>query len=1066
MAQPFSYRRNMPQVVQSNRMERLFEALAERLAVPLDDPLAAERIVIPNTGLARWLERSLAERLGIAANLNVQLPASFVWEMLRLCVPEAAESNPHAKNLLLWRVLAALEELPADGSFDALRRYLDGGDPLKLYQLARRIADLLDQYLVYRPDWILAWDRGEEEHWQARLWRRLRDVEPRAHRAQLQQRFLATDLSAFVLPQRISVFGISALEPASHRLLTHLAATTEVRLYLLSPTSEFQGDLVPEATRARLRARWHEEHRQDVSEYYETGHPLLADWGRPGRDYQELLFEHESLQTRELFEAPEGDTLLRRIQRDILDFTEQAESARVRIPDADRSLRIHACPGPLREVEVVHDQLLDLFQRHADLEPRDLVVMTPDIDRYAPYIRAVFGAADAERYIPWDLVDLPPEREAAYGDFLLALLRWPEGRTRLSEVLDLLELPACARRFGFTAAELASLRGLLVESGVRWGADAEQREALGLGSDDTNTWVFGLRRMLLGFMLPERSGPLRGVEPLVAMGQSEAALAGKVWLLLERLRYWSRALRHPLVAAEWQARLLRLLDDFLDSTENDEALAGLRSVLDGLSVDAGEGGHHRPLQRELVLAHLTGALDEERSAHRYAGGRVTFCAMVPMRAVPFRVVALLGLNDSRFPRRPRPVSFDRIAAGPRRLGDRSIRDEDRQLFLDALLSARDYLLLSYSGRDPRDNSELQPALMLSQLEETVTEGYVLDGALRVEHPLQPFSERYRSANAEVFTYAREWFPEAAAEASAPFFEDRLSEIEGIDVRVDIADLEGFYRNPARDFLRRRLGVRLYLDGATLPDEEPFALDTLELYRLRGELVDGLLGDERIDALLAQVRRRGEAPLGAFGELGLRGEGEQALALSERVRAQIRGEPRRVEIDLSIGAWRLQGWLDRFEQPALVSYRAGDPSGRDLLALWIRHLLLNAVETPAHSVHIAKAADWTLAPLPAAQALDHLRDLLELREQGGREPLRVFPKSSFKFARSLRKDADPAKALRQAEAAWIGGNYSTGEGADTSLVVAFRDLDPFAPPFAELAERVFNPALDLFSETRR
>lgn len=1061
----------MLHVFHSNQMERLVDRLCGVVAEPLSAPLAAEQFVVQNTGLARWLNLRLAERFGIAANHMLSLPASFVWGLFRQCLNQVAETSPFDKEVLFWRVFQRLPECWGQAVFAPLNHYLaDDGSDLKRYQLARRIADVFDQYLVYRPQWLLDWEAGGETHWQAQLWRDLNAEIGVPHRAALQQRFLATDLSGKPLPERVLVFGISAMAPMALEVLRHLARFTEVYFFILNPSFAYWGDILPERSLTRLRALWRQRGLPDLSDYYETGNPLLASWGRLGRDFQRLLYQDNVPDEAEDFQEPGDDSLLHLIQGDLLALHDRSRAGmRQPLPADDRSIQIHACHSPLREVEVMHDQLLALFQRHPDLEPRDVVVMTPDIDRYAPYVQAVFGGVPEERTIPWAVSDLSSRSESPLSELVVRLLDLPGSRFTATELLGLLEIPGVRKRFGIAAEDLPLVRRWVQDGGIRWGRDGGSKHALEQIPDDTNTWRFGFRRLFLGYALPEGVDRFADVAPLDGVEGSAAGVLGGLKDLYDRLVALADLFAEPHSAAAWRTHLNHALDELLDAGDDDPALDAIRSALDRLASGAAEALLTSRLQREVVKAFLESELSASGAQHRFAAGRVTFCAMVPMRAVPFRVVALLGLNDRDYPRRARHPSFD-LMAGDYLPGDRSVRDEDRHLFLEALLSARDYLLLSYVGAEVRDNSPQQPSLMLSELMDYIEAGFHLPRPLVTHQPLQPFSRRYAANEPGVLTYAAEWALDAAGTGAEPAFcAQPLPEPADALHTLELDQLLAFFDHPARYFLQHRLGVRLGTYDQAIEDEEPFILAFPELYRMRGELLDAQIAGGEFSSRVELYRLRGELPRGVFADLSLEAERATIESMGEQISALDLAPLPPLEVDLALGGTRLQGWLKGVVKQGLVTYRVTGFNGKDLIRLWLRHLVLNGLEgvdLPRDSGHLDPEQMRELRPLESTTVARHyLEDLLHLYQEGMRRPLAFFPKASYVFSSRLAESGDLERAIKAAGKIWEGDSYGNwvGEGNDAWYQVAFRGAEPLAGEFASLSRRVFGAALEHLCE---
>ncbi|MEE4383159.1 MAG: exodeoxyribonuclease V subunit gamma, partial [Pseudomonadales bacterium] len=847
---------------QSNRLERLADALVDRFDVPTGrHPLELEQVVVQSPGMATWLRHRWAERTGVAAAVAFPLPAVLLWRVIRALVPEVPERSPYEKQAMAWRLLPLLgPELLAEPAFAPVARYLDDdGTGLKRWQLAQRVADLFDQYLVYRPDWMARWRAdpegaaaalGEAQGWQPRLWARLvAACDGAPDRAGLQDRALARlaedpeaagEALAVALPPRLGLFGLSALPPAQLRLVVALAEHVDVHLYRLEPSREYWGDVVSERQRARRVAEETARGEDRGASLLETGHPLLGALGRAGRDFVDLVLEASDAPLEDTgFETPLGEALLPRLQRDVLELAD-AGAGQVSLPAGDDSLLFVDCHGPLREVEALHDWLLGRFQADPTLTPRDVVVMIPDIDGYAPCVEAVFGSGaegdgegGAARRIPFGIADRGARVESPVLEAVAALLRLPRSRLAASELLGILETPAVLRAFGLDEAGLEQLVHWIDAAGVRWGRDAAHWRSLGFPAAAPpdaplpNTWAFGVERLLLGYAMGDEAGTFAGSLPL---GGVEGGAVDTLGALLEFLRAvdaFTERLAGPHAPADWARHLSALLETFLAPDVDEElALGGVRELLARL-VEAQERlGVTEPLSAAVIEAALEPVLRAPAGAHRFLGGGVTFCTLLPMRAIPFRVVCLLGMNEGAYPRRETPLGFDLMAAAPPRRGDRARRLEDRFLFLEAILSAREHLYVSWTGRSAYDDSVQPPSVVVSELRDVLARrflaadgGKVLD-ALTIRHPLQPFSPRYGAEAGLPPTYSELWTREDGApalplrEALPPF-----EEVEPPPLRA----LVGFFLDPSGSFLAERLGVRFGPEAVAAEDDEPFLL---------------------------------------------------------------------------------------------------------------------------------------------------------------------------------------------------------------------------------------------------
>ena len=1062
----------MMHIHHSNRTEVLLERFVAMMRQPLADPMSSETVVVQNPGMARWLAQQMALETGIAANLDFPLPATFAWRIYRAWLPQMPEETRYDREALHWRILALLPAFLSQPAFAELDRYLQNdADGLKAYQLAGRIADVFDQYLVYRPDLVLDWEAGRENHWQAILWRAVVESAGGMHRAGIFDAFRqATDQGApptGPLPERVSLFGLTALAPVHLHAFDILSRHRPVHLFLLNPSAEYWADIVDDRGQARRRALWRGSGREDLSGLLDVGNPLLAAFGHTGQGFLDQLLE-TGAQDHDAFADPGEACLLACLQHDLLHLKDRrGGSPPAPLAPDDISVQIHACHTPMREVQVLHDRLLALFETLPNLHPRQIVVMAPDIDIYAPHVEAVFDAAPEARFIPWSMADRRLTAQEPVVETFLSLLSLPEMRLSASEVLGLLEVPAVSRRFALDAEGLARIRTWVEESGIRWGLDGAMRAALGLPADPANTWQAGLARLFLGYAMPPEEVFYGDTLSYPDVEGSEARDLGVLQTLVDRLAHWRAVLETPASAAAWLRRINDLIDDFLAPDPDEaESLQALRRAVDRLGQACGEAGLEACLEARVIRAHLEARLATAGGARRFLLGGVTFCNMVPMRAIPFRVVCLLGLNDTDFPRRQQPPGFDLIARHPRP-GDRSRRLDDRYLFLETLLSARDVFYISYLGNDVRDNSPREPSVVVSELVGYVDRSWRLPGGERPStrlvrrHPLQPFSPRlFDGRHPDLFSYDARWCrrePERLPPGPRPFAAHPLPVPADRQPVVDIRDLARFFSHPACWFLQQRLGLQLLADQGPPPDEEPFDIAGLERYGARDTLVAEMLAGRRIEDVGRKLRARGQLPHGAPGEAAW-GEVLEGMDLVvQRVQDAVRRPVEPLELDLVVDDVVLRGWLSGLTESGRVAFRPAALKARDRLQLWIHHLALCAATAgarPATSLHVA--ADRILRLAPVAAPLEILQDLLALWREGQSAPLPFFPDTSHAYAEAWARSGNPDKALAACRRTWRDDYNARGDAFDPAVQLAWRGQDPLQERFQQTALRVFEP----------
>lgn len=1066
-------------------LETLGELATTLLATPMHDPFAPALVVVPSQGMGRWLTLELARKQGIAMQLEVQLPAKFVWDLSRLCLGQLPEQSAFSPTSLSWRLYDWLCEPAHLSEAPRLAHYLDGGDERRRLSLAVKIADVFDQYLLYRDDWLAAWERNEQldlgpdEAWQALLWRELtRDGHP--HRARLLEELLARLYDATPiagLPERVLVFGISSLPPHHMRVLEGLARHTQVIVFALNPCREAWGEIRD----IRELARQPELSPDDW--YLDVGHPLLASLGKQGRDFFDSLFSlasSEGCQEIGLY-SEDADlhdaSLLQALQNDILRLRTRQSDERLRLREDDRSLELHIAHSPLREVEILHDQLLARFAAEPELTPDQVVVLTPDIERYAPYIEAVFASREGVPRIPFSLADRSLRAEIPLIEAFLNLLALPDSRFAAEEILAWLEQPAIARRAGIEAEDLPLLRDWLRDAGVRWGRDEMHRELLGLPADSAFTWRQGLDRLLLGFAAPPQlaglAAPLLGDSwPLDALEGGRAQLLGRLAGFVERLAALAQSLQRPRALGEWAESLQGLVDQLFDEREAGDTLLLLSKACAALKEQGDASGVERPIELALIRQQLTTALEQGSAASGFLTGAVTFCTMVPMRSLPFRLVCLLGLDDGALPRRTPAAGFDLIGQKPRR-GDRARRLDDRYLLLEILLSARGGLYFSYVGRDPRSNAELPPSVLVSELLDVVDLTAVAASArITHHHPLQPFAPGNFAGDRHA-GFAAPWFHAAqrlsqAVESAAPFAsvlappdQDGLG---GAALSIEPSQLIHCFKHPARYLLEQRLGLRLAQTEETLAGDEPFSVEWTSQHGLRQLALQAVERgwSERQERAVAAAS--GWLPVGELGQAHwgqIRGPIRAFAPTLFDERPEDAAQPLLVDIELA--GVRIHGWLDGVTSEGLFDYRLRDLGAWELAPFWLRHLLLNCAATPGISREsrlLSPKREWRLGPLAAPLQL--LEPWLEAYKSALCEPLPLLAKCSYGFASKWRKPGrkEPIDAARsEARVMWQGNDYMTGEGQDPWNALAFRDREPLDERFEALAEQLYGPALD-------
>lgn len=1063
----------------SSSLTRLSAALARKLSENPAPPLARETVVVLSNGMGRWLSMELAAAHGVCVGLDFRFPNDTLDIFFRAAIPGIPESSPFALDTMAWRIAGLLPAHLDSPGFESIAAYLgDRSDDRRLLQLSRTLADTFDQYTIFRPQTILQWDKGGGSDWQAVLWRALTTGCAGMHRAALLQTFrkrlAAGDMAPGTFPPRISLFGISFLPPFHLEFFSLLSHHTQVDFYLLNPCGAYWGDLFSERRKAELALK--PDMPPEALEYYETGNPLLSSLGTQGQEFFNMLLdldtEWENLDTTPIVA---DSSLLGMVRNDILTLCDRGGAApRATVRASDRSLQIHSCHGPLREMEVLYDNLLRMFEETPDLEPRDIVVMTPDIAAYAPYITATFGTHCGGRSaIPFTIADQSTRVDNPLINTFLQILELPDGRFGIHSMLEILECPQVMARFDIAADERARIREWLRDARVRWGIDGEHRSVLGFPPYDDFSWQAGLDRLFLGYALaPDGDRLFKGSLPCDNIEGRQALALGKLAAFISAAAELSGKLSAKQSLSAWSASLAAVAARFFTPLDgNDTSCATLYAAFQNLHNAQVSSGFEEPIGLEAIRDCLAGLLRTSEASFGFLGGRVTFCAMLPMRSIPLRVVCLVGMNDGIFPRNPRPPAFS-LMAGTRRRGDRSIRDEDRYLFLEALMSAGDRFYISYTGQNDRDNTGMPPSVVVSELLDYVRRGFVREEAqdtppeIVTRHRLQAFSDEYfsDSQDTQLFSYSTEnrdalESRRTTGRSRRAFMHAPLAGDPQLCQELELQQLIRFLHNPARQFLAGRMNVRPYDPADEIEEQEPFALEGLGSYSLKQDLTARLLNDEPGEGLYASARARGLLPPQLAGKVAFDTALAECSAFARLVSPRLGGLLQPLTISLDLQGTLLGGTLKDIRQGLHLRWRCANMKGKDRLSLWCEHLVLNTLKPagyPRQSLLICKDLSLTLPPLENAPQL--LADLVELYREGLCRPLHFFPQASWLYLK---------EGMTKAVDRWNGSDYSLSpaESSDPSLELCFRGGDVLDEEFTGLAARVYGQLIAIAGEEK-
>lgn len=1034
---------------------------------PFDD----EIIVVQSLGMERWVRQQLAMRRGAAASLDLPFPAAFCRRLATHLQREqhgVALDPRFDEQALTWRIAAMLENASElnDAVYAPLATYLAGADASKRYALARRIASRFDEYRLYRPELLLAWEAGESAGpdsphvpWQAALWRRLTDGASPMHFARWFMQTVTfleqTPAAPAELPARVAVFGVSTLPPLFVRLLHALARFVPVTCYVLTPSA----------------SGW---------QHGEARHPLEESFGGTARELLAILTA-QGAPVEHLASVSPATSLLARVQQAVRGGQSLA-TPKASIDANDRSLLVHDCHSPVRELEVLRDQLLDAFAADPSLRPHDVLVMVPDVERYAPLAGIVFGdpharaqKGDPERIaIPYRLADRALARDASAAQALAMLLDLVGSRFPASAVLDLLTLAPVQRAAGISPSQLDQITAWVQDAAIRWGRDGLDRGAHDLPSLEDFTWRQGLDRLLAGYATGRVDALVEGVLPVAGDTIGEAELLGAFVEWVDGIFSRIERLRAPRALAAWSAALQEILawlvrpDTPAEQTAYDRVNRELVQLARTAGDQLGEAAA-RPVPFEVARRWLGTALSGDQHDTGFLTGGLTLCAMKPMRAIPFKVIAMLGLDDRAFPRRERRAAFDCIELAPR-AGDRNPKADDRQLFLDTLLCAESRLMLSWVGHSQQNNAEIAPSVVLSELLDLLDAEFA--GArdhVLVPHALQPFNPVYfTETDSRRFSFDERWARSMTAARArrepVPFWSGREVPLPPLDpanpLVVSLEALTDMWCNPARFHCVHVLQLRVPGTGEAVQDLEPFCVAGLDKYQIQQAMLERALrggastsfsraSDARLTAAAGQL------PPGALGPLWydtLRDEFDgffdalPPLAFREPLAVRVEGP-----------GWQLLGQLDGQTSSGQLRLRAARVGVKDRVQAWIAHCAYAAMGGDGSTRVCGLKDDTGFAPISADHAVRVLSQLIGAYRACLVAPLPYFPEAGAVYA---AKAADPERAMALALDAYErSSEWRKADLSDAHVALLWKGRAPIvelADPFVRWCETLWVP----------
>ena len=1108
-------------IFKSNKLENLMDALVSVLSQVPDNPMMPEWIGIQSRGMKQWLSMHMAQKMGVCANMLFCFPRQMIDQIFTSFMPLEDQQHQHEslnETLLFWLVMKTINENKLQPSLSSVENYIKEDETgKKRYQLSRKITQVFDDYQIYRPRMLLDWQAHQScetlkdpvAQWQAELWTKIVSTSPQNHLAYnaciFLDQFSLKNINTAHLPSRMSLFGISTLPELFLQVFEKMSGMIDINLFLLTPSNQFFFDIRSERQIGRMALK-DESGIDPELLYYEMANPLLSSLGTAGKVFHSCLeaFDyHEPF--GDLFQDPinesgKSSTMLVHLKSDILNLVHRKQGNQdipVSVPASDTSVCIHACHSPMRESQVLKDLLLNEFEKDPELCPHDIIVMMPDIEAYAPFIESVFAF---ETVLPFSISDRRKRSESEFLDGFLKILALRNARFEKKQVLDLLLCEPIAQKFKIMTDEINMIEKMAGDASILWGRDAEHRAALGLPPFNENTWQFGLQRLFMGMAMPANHEALvQDIFPCQSVEGLDLEVLGKVAAFCHTLFPCLETLTGQKTIEKWCEVLKKIPLLLMDRNfKNGEDLVFLSQTIDDLKENAKRAGFNECISFEVINAHIEQMLDQNISQGNFLSGNITFCNIMPMRSIPFKIVVLMGMDEKAFPRNVFTPGFDLVKKYPRP-GDRSQRDEDRYLFLETLLSARLKFIITYTGMSIQDNSRIPCAGVVSELEDVMDQSFVFPEGRQYHlfHPLHPFNEAYFNKTGSFFSFSKDncniatalsnIVSEQSRHENRVFFKGLVGkESQEIESSIGLDEMIRFFKNPVQGFMKDGLNITIPEVADQTQDRENFSISGLDQYTLGSFLLEKNTQASRTSQFYPIVKAMGILPFGEKGKF----EYERVAGIARPIIDAARNIASKRQLSPGAYTVNIDGLIVSANFPdiredGVYFLSFGRLNGSRLLSGWIRHLFLNLCAPagyPRQTILIGRDPKGknpvVTCTFPAleSEARKYFKELTQIYANGKDHPFYFFCETSWQFVQALSGETDGNKpfsldrdlvfkAMNKAKASWYGGVYQTGEMENRYVSVCVKNNDPFenvdqliSSGFAQNAITVFKPLL--------
>ncbi len=1102
----------MIQLYASNDLNCLVQKLGDLLytTTKKNNLLTPHTIIVQSLGMQRWISLSLARQHGVFFNCEFPFPQKFAQDVFKAVIPDYELSPLYDAQWLVWLIMDLLPQCLDDKVFKPVQDYLqvDGIiHPVRLFHLAQKLAYMYDEYIVYFYEDILKWDDDKgPQSWQVQLWNFIKnriDSEHKFHKAHILDNAVNAiknpknkQVLTSVLPQHVFIFGITMLPAYYITLFDALSTVVNVHIFQLNPSKEYWFDIQSEHTIRRIKQKIKNKNINFDDLHFEAGNPLLASFGKVGQEYIGKLLDkgvdeniHDDTNYRYIHDYKAKSTLLALIQSDICNCINRDSQLypKLAIPADDRSISIHSCHSPLREVEVLRDYILDIMNSD-DVLPNDIVVMAPDIDVYAPFIKAVFDEKVLQNeklpVIPYCIADQSYRNESRFISAFCDLLELLGGRLEVDTVCTLLDYDEVAHCFGIEKNWVMEFNGWIRKLNVRWGKDSEHRKQFTKINSNAFTWDYALERLLMGYAVPQSAGIVDDVIPFDCVEGTRGFILGNIINFLQTLFAFFDEAQNPKDIENWSVFLQRLTATMLDVETHPKDYEAIQSIINSLEAIA----PHITLQSIpfiVIKDWLTAHILEQKVGSNFLSRGITFCQILPMRSIPFKVMCLLGMNDGDFPRLDEIMSFDilRNEVYKKKMLRcvRSKRNDDRYLFLESIISAQKYLFISYQGQSPVDLSIKEPSMVVNELLEYIEKGYYIEDQthsirdyLITKHHMHHFHSDYFDSSSTLYSYSPMWLKEAKSlfanktEYTSLAMDSIPAEYPHI---LSINEFTNFFLNPCRYFIMNVLGIRLYEDVPILESNELLEFAGLKRYFIQNEMARHIIEGGSFTHYSYYKKKECAIPDSILGDVIMNTMGKKINRFARTVTKYYK-EPQPVDIIFtSASGITLTGSATLCSGPIAkrqVFYRYASPKPHDRLKAFLWHLIVSAsLEEDIETYFIGSQDNendstvYMYKSLPKNEAIQWIEKLIHIFKEGNTRILPFFPETSYVYYKEMQEKHSNTQYIiyRLEDTFYNASQYSTPEYADPYINRAFYKVDIFNneklfEKFKQLAQRIY------------